>query len=104
MKKTIIIYSDWEEDIKMMTPPEVQNFILNIFRNAKGEEPYLPTRAEQMHWLQIKRILEINKDKYEKRAQRSRENGMKGGRKKNPENPTGYFETQENPENLITGN
>lgn len=96
-----MIYLDWEEDIKMMDPKEAQNFILNIIRDAKGEQPYLPSRVEQMHWLQIKRILDINKDKYEKQAQRSRENGMKGGRKKNPQNPTGFFETQENPENLI---
>jgi type IV secretory pathway component VirB8 len=90
MKKSILIYSDWEEDIKMMTPEEVQNFMLNIFRNARGKEPYLPTRAEQMHWLQIKRILEINKEKYQARAERSRENGAKGGR---PNNPAGYSET-----------
>jgi hypothetical protein len=95
MKKTIIIYADWEEDIKLMTPVEAQNFILNIIRNAKGEEPYLPSRAEQMHWLQIQRILNINKIKYEKSAQRSRQNGAAGGRpKNNPENPVGYLETQ----------
>ena len=92
MKKSILIYADWEEDIKIMTPAEVQNFMLNIFRNARGEEPYLPTRAEQMHWLQIKRILEINKVKYEKSAERSRQNGAAGGRPKN--NPVGYSETQ----------
>ena len=74
-----------------MTPNEVQNFMLNIFRNARGEEPYLPSKHEQFHWLQIKRILDINKVKYEKRAERSRENGAKGGR---PNNPTGYSETQ----------
>jgi hypothetical protein len=91
MKKSILIYSDWEEDIKLMTPSEVQNFMLNIFRNARGEEPYLPSKHEQFHWLQIKRILDINKVKYEKRAERSRENGAKGGR---PNNPTGYSETQ----------
>ena len=78
MKKSILIYSDWEEDIKLMTPNEVQNFMLNIFRNARGEEPYLPSKHEQFHWLQIKRILDINKVKYEKRAERSRENGAKG--------------------------
>ena len=91
MKKSILIYADWEEDIKMMTPFEVQNFMLNIFRNARGEQPYLPSRAEQMHWLQIERILNINKEKYEKRAERSRENGTKGGRPtNNPDNPVGY--------------
>ena len=95
MKKSILIYADWEEDIKMMTPPEVQNFMLNIFRNSRGEQPYLPTRAEQMHWLQIERILNINKEKYEKQAERSRQNGAKGGRPtNNPENPMGYSETQ----------
>ena len=91
MKKSILIYSDWEQDITLMTPEEVKNFMLNIFRNARGEEPNLPTRAEQMHWLQIERVLNINKDKYERRAERSRENGAKGGR---PNNPTGYSETQ----------
>jgi hypothetical protein len=91
MKKSILIYSDWEEDIKLMSPSEVQNFMLNIFRNARGEDPYLPSKHEQFHWLQIKRILDINKVKYEKRAERSRENGAKGGR---PNNPTGYSETQ----------
>lgn len=107
MKKSILIYSDWEEDIKMMTPQEVQNFMLNIFRNARNEPPYLPTRAEQMHWLQIERILNINKEKYEKQAERSRINGKKGGRpsnENNSENPMGFYETQNNPENLITGN
>jgi hypothetical protein len=67
--------------------------MLNIFRNSRGEEPYLPTKHEQFHWLQIRRVLEINKEKYEKRAERSRENGSLGGRPKN--NPTGYLETQQ---------
>lgn len=40
---------------------------------------------------------------YEERAERSRENGKHGGRplkirKKNPKNPVGYLETQNNPE------
>ena len=91
MKKSILIYSDWEEDIKEMTPEEVQNFMLNIFRNSRGEEPYLPTRVQKMHWMQIERILNINKDKYEQRAERSRQNGALGGRPKN--NPEGYEET-----------
>ena len=104
MKKSILIYSDWEEDIKMMEPHEVQNFMLNIFRNARGEQPYLPTKHEQMHWLQIRRILDINKEKYEKRAERSRENGKLGGRPNNLNNTTGYSETQNNPENLISDN
>jgi hypothetical protein len=100
MKKSILIYADWEEDISIMTPDECHNFMMNIFRNARGEKPYLRNRTEEMHWLQIRRILEINKDKYEKRAQRSRDNGKKGGRpqnsneQENPENPAGYFETQ----------
>jgi len=93
MKKSILIYSDWEEDIKLMTPDEAQNFILNIFRHSKGDNVHLPTKHEQMHWLQIKRILDINKEKYQKRADRSRENGKKGGRPSNLENPTGYSET-----------
>ena len=95
MKKSILIYADWEEDIKMMDPSEVQNFMLNIFRNSRGEAAYLPTKHEKMHWLQIERILNINKEKYELRAERSRQNGASGGRpKNNPENPAGYEETQ----------
>ena len=91
-KKSILIYSDWKEDIEEMTADEAKNFILNVIRNSNGEEVILPTRAEKMHWMQIKRILDINKDKYEKRAQRSRENGARGGRPEN--NPAGYSETQ----------
>lgn len=83
MKKSILIYADWEDDMKLMTSDEVKNFMLNIFRNARGEQPYLPSKHEQFHWLQISRVLEINKDKYEKRAQRSRENGKLGGRPAN---------------------
>jgi hypothetical protein len=102
MKKSIMIYSDWEEDVKLMSPSEAQNFILNIFRNSRGEEPYLPSKHEQFHWLQIRRVLEINKVKYEKQVQRSRENGKKGGRPNNLENPVGFSITQNNPENLIS--
>ena len=85
MKKGILIYADWEDDIKMMEPHEVQNFILNIFRNARGEQPYLPTKHENWHWRQIERVLNINKEKYERAAERSRENGKNGGRPKNQE-------------------
>lgn len=85
-KKSIIIYADWEDDIKMMTPDEVQNFILNIFRHAKGEPPYLRNRTEQMHWLQIERILTININKWNERAERSRQNGKKGGAPKGNNN------------------
>jgi hypothetical protein len=85
-----------------MSPAEAQNFILNIFRNSRDEEPYLPSKHEQFHWLQIRRVLEINKVKYEKQVQRSRENGKKGGRPNNLENPVGFSITQNNPENLIS--
>jgi hypothetical protein len=40
--------------------------------------------------------------KYEKQVQRSRENGKKGGRPNNLENPVGFSITQNNPENLIS--
>jgi len=66
-----------------------------------GKEPRFKDKNLSMAFSFIKCDLDNNKRKWEDRVLANQSNGQKGGRppkaKKNPENPVGYLETQQNP-------
>ena len=63
-----------------------------------GEEPELTKGYLKSIWKLISSTIDVTSKKYDA----SVENGKKGGRPNNLENPVGFSITQNNPENLIS--
>jgi hypothetical protein len=113
-KKSFIFYTSWKKNIDMMEDDELRRFINNLINHTEGNDVDLPTRMEKMIWNDLVEILNHNERKRERAAERSRENGKKGGRPETQNNLTGSNKTQqvikepnglnENPENLLMDN
>ena len=113
-KKSFIFYTSWKKNIEMMEDDELRRFINNLINHTEGNEINLPTRMEKMLWNDLVEVLNHNERKREMTAERSRQNGLKGGRPQTQNNPVGFNKTQQvnekpsglnnNPENLLMGN
>lgn len=117
-KKSFIFYTSWKKNIEMMEDDELRRFINNLINHTEGNEVDLPTRMEKMVWNDLVEVLNHNERKRERAAERSRQNGQRGGRPTKPNetqnNPTGLNETQQDIEkpdginnnlnNLLMGN
>jgi hypothetical protein len=96
MKKRFLFYVDWQKQISLLNDEQLRRFIINLCNYAEEKPIDLPTDIEKAIWFGILPSLEINHEKYEKQAERSRENGKLGGR---PKKPIGLLN---NPENLVS--
>ena len=95
-KDNFILYSSHKELFETLTDAQAGKLIKSIFQyEDNGEIPKLSSTT-QMAFIAIKSTLDRSKEKYEKVVARNRENGKKGGRPKNPNNPSGFLETQDN--------
>jgi nitrate reductase alpha subunit len=117
-KKSFIFYTSWKKNIEMMEDDELRRFINNLINHTEGNEVDLPTRMEKMVWNDLVEVLNHNERKRERAAERSRQNGQRGGRPTKPNethnNPIGYNKTQQDIEepdginnnlnNLLMGN
>lgn len=81
-KKSFIAYCDWLETFEECTDEEAGRLAKHLFRYVSDLNPEAPDRLTKMLFLDIKRSLKRDLKKYEARAERSRENGSKGGRPK----------------------
>lgn len=95
---------NWEEQIDEMTNVEMRRFIKNLCRHSNDEEVELPTRIERAFWNGILPALEINKSKYEKKVEASKENGKLGGAPKGNQNARKEETTQNNLNKVIRDN
>jgi hypothetical protein len=98
-KKSFIFYTSWKKNIEMMEDDELRRFINNLINYTEGNEVELPTRIEKMVWNDLVEVLNHNERKRERAAERSRQNGQRGGRPTKPNethnNPMGFNETQQ---------
>jgi hypothetical protein len=78
-----------------MDDAELRRFINNLITHTEGGEVELPSRIEQMVWNDLVEVLNHNERKRERAAERSRQNGQRGGRPNNLNNPVGSKETQQ---------
>lgn len=103
MKKSFILYQDYEQHIALLTDEQAGKLLKAIFLFNKGRDPDLDP-VVQMAFSFIKSNLERDNEKYKSIIERNKNNGLKGGRPKisetqrNPNNPVGFLETQNNPE------
>ena len=97
----IKLYYDFRKTLKSMPDDAAGRLIKAIFDYVvDGNEPELQN-GEQYVFLMLQSQLDRDKEAYEKTVARNQENGKNGGRPKKletQENPLGFSETQENPQ------
>ena len=81
-KKSFVAYCDWLESFEELTNEEAGKLVKHLFKYVNDLEPENPDRLTKMCFIPIKQSLKRDLKKYECRADRSRENGLKGGRPK----------------------
>ena len=84
-KKAFVAYCDWLESFEELTNEEAGKLIKHLLRYVNDQNPEPPDRITQMCFIPIKQSLKRDLRKYEERAERSRLNGLKGGRPKTQE-------------------
>ena len=81
-KKSFLIYLDYEEQFNLLTDEQVGQLMrANIKYEKSGEEPKLDGMLK-MAFSFIKTQLDRDRDKYNKKCEKNKENGAKGGRPK----------------------
>ena len=81
-KKSFVAYCDWIESFEELSDEEAGRLVKHLFRYVNDLYPEDPDRLTKMCFIPIKQSLKRDLKKYENRAERSRENGKKGGRPK----------------------
>jgi len=84
-KKAFVAYCDWLESFEELTDEEAGKLAKHLFRYVNDKNPEPPDKLTQMCFIPIKQSLKRDLVKYEERAERSRLNGLKGGRPKTQE-------------------
>lgn len=95
-KKGFVLYADLIHTVKKMPIEKRGLLFTTILEYVNDENPIIDDILIDLVFEPIKRQLKRDLKKYESRANRSRENGKKGGRPITQKNPLGYLETQNN--------
>lgn len=93
-KKAILFYCEWIENFESLSDTEAGILIKHLLRYVNDQNPEYPDRITELSFLPIKQCLKRDLVKWERRAEISRINGMKGGRK-NPKEPNKTQRTQQ---------
>jgi hypothetical protein len=99
-KKNVIVYTDWISTFELLSDEEAGKLIKHFFRYVNDQDPQPPDRLIEILFEPIKTTLKRDLNKWEVRAERARENGLRGGRPKtenNPEEPTRLFLDEKKP-------
>jgi len=86
-KKSVIIYADWIDKFEELEDDEAGRLIKHFFRYVNDLNPIAPDRITKLSFLDIEKSLKRDLVKWEERAERSRTNGLKGGRPTNLKEP-----------------
>lgn len=65
-KKTIVIYSNWEQTFENLTDDEAGRLIKHLFRYVNDKNPIAPDRVTELVFEPIKAVLKDDLKKYEK--------------------------------------
>jgi len=96
-KKSFVLYCDLINAIDHLTTLEKGKLFEHLLDYVNDKNPTLDDRVLLGSWKHIEQSLKRDLLKYEKRAERSRENGALGGRPKNPKKPSGLIINPEEP-------
>ena len=104
MSKNLIIYKSHWELIEQLSIEQVGKLMKGIGKFCNADEVIFDDPLLIGIWMVMKRDFVLQAENYEKKKDANRKNGKLGGRPKqtehNPQNPTGYLETHNNPQNL----
>lgn len=98
MKPGFLIYNDYRETLSMLSDDELGKLIRAIFEYEINNVLPNLDKTIMMAFNFIKTDLDRNSNHYDSICERNRNNGLKGGRPRNPNNPLGILVTQQNPE------
>jgi hypothetical protein len=95
--KSFIFYKSWWNSIVEL-PSDIRLEVYeSVIRYAFGETVEGLKPLAQVAFSFIKQDIDRAKNKYANIVERNHQNGAKGGRPRNPNNPMGFLETQRNP-------
>lgn len=98
MKESFLMYLSFDEPAQLLNDEDRGKLWSAVFEYARtGQELPLPLPAK-VAFAFIREHLKRDGQKYKNVCARNAANGRKGGRPKNPENPVGNLETQNNPD------
>lgn len=102
--KNLLIYESIWDIIPKLTDIQVACLFRGIADWRLGNTPVFDDLLVQGIWFGIEPNLNSLEESYNKKVTANKENGKLGGRPKkteqNPNNPSGFIETQHNPNNL----
>jgi len=101
-KKSSIIYHDLLSVVDEMPDEMAGKFVKNLLALMQNKEIPTPEFSLKIALHPFISQFKRDNDKYESICERNRTNGQKGGRPRNPKNPSGLSETQNNPNNHDT--
>jgi hypothetical protein len=106
-KKSFVLYCDQKEMFEHLPADMCKKLILHLFRYVNDENPQTDDVILNALFAPIKHQLKRDLEKWEKRAENSRENGKKGGRpitQVNPNKPSGLINNPDEPRKPVTVN
>lgn len=80
MRKSFMFYLNWKTQLDILSDKELRRFINNLISWHQDENVELKTKTDSLVWNGVLPALEVNDDKWNSRADKSRENGKLGGR------------------------
>ena len=79
-KSAFKIYGSYAEQVNALTDSEAGRLFKALVNYRNGEEPKNLSGMEQIAFLFIRQQMDYDCEKYERRCEQNRKNGMKGGR------------------------
>ena len=96
-KKSFIIYTDSRGMVNKLSNERAGILFKTIFSYCDDENPICEDEVVDMAFEHFKNILKRDLKKYENIIDRNRQNGKKGGRPQNQNNPVGLLGIENNP-------
>ena len=93
-KKSFVAYCDWGEIFDELDNEEAGKLVKHLFDYVRDKNPKAEDKLTKMMFIQIQQSLKRDLKKYENYIDKQSLNGKKGGRPKNPNNPTLFYKTQ----------
>lgn len=93
-KNSFLIYLDYEEQFDLLTDEQIGQLMRAIMKYEKTKEIPQLDGMLKMAFSFIKTQLDRDRKKYEKKCERNKENGAKGGRPKKQEDKKGTKKTE----------
>lgn len=88
------VYFSYEEPLKSLTYEQIGKIFMAMFQYEKTKEKPDLDPVSDMAFCFIRSQMERDQQAYEEKCERSRQNGMKGGRPRKSEKSRGFLENQ----------